>query len=247
MVEGQGHSTQYPYFLHNSLLTSLLCISAFLCSIKLKFNMLLRYDLSRLLIDFRYSFGHWALLSWLHKFFFLGRRAGSLCHDTAFECQHNTACDSEHSWRCRKCLYIYIIQSLTSMKIGEGLYFQCSLSVCESVSERNSSQTDIDALIWTWHSLNDCLSHWLWPHWNWWLLVEGVLLCILALLYLIKMTFGISLRYGRFAFEFHKKTEWVMMSLWHELSFLQTIVNISISMKPTIFTLDTTTLDASYS
>ena len=38
--------TLYPFFLYNSLLTSLLCISALLCSIKMKFTMSLSYTWS---------------------------------------------------------------------------------------------------------------------------------------------------------------------------------------------------------
>ena len=37
--------TQYSFYLHNSLLTSLLCISAYLCLIEMKFDMSLRYIL----------------------------------------------------------------------------------------------------------------------------------------------------------------------------------------------------------
>ena len=48
-VKGQGHSDVISIFLHNSLLTSLLCISALLCLIKMKFDMLLRYTLGRYL------------------------------------------------------------------------------------------------------------------------------------------------------------------------------------------------------
>ena len=51
-VKGQGHSDVIPIFLHNSLLTSLLCISAHLCSIKMKFDMLLRYTLGRFVFKF---------------------------------------------------------------------------------------------------------------------------------------------------------------------------------------------------
>ena len=91
------------------------------------------------------------------------------------------------------------------------LQFVC-VSVCVSdfACEQNSSRTD--APIWTQFSLNGCLPHWLKPYWNWWPWVEGQghsdvipiflhnslltsLLCISALLYLIKMKFGMSLRY----------------------------------------------------
>ena len=44
--------TQYPFFLHNSLLNSILYISALLCSIKLKFNKPHRYALSRYVGEF---------------------------------------------------------------------------------------------------------------------------------------------------------------------------------------------------
>ena len=44
--------TQYPFFLHNSLLTSLLYISALLCTIKLNFSISLRYTLGRLVFEF---------------------------------------------------------------------------------------------------------------------------------------------------------------------------------------------------
>ena len=40
------------FFLHNSLLTSLLCIPVLLCSIKMKFNMSLKYTLSRCVYKF---------------------------------------------------------------------------------------------------------------------------------------------------------------------------------------------------
>ena len=60
-------------------------------------------------------------------------------------------------------------------KIVEGLYFHCSLCVCEwvslSVSEQNSSPTEPP--IWTRFSLNGCLAHWLGPYWNWWPWVKG--------------------------------------------------------------------------
>ena len=69
-----------------------------------------------------------------------------------------------------------IIQQL---KIGMSfwfiLYFHCSLcvslSVCASVSEKNSSWTD--TLIWTLFSLNGCLLRWLRPYWNSWPWVKG--------------------------------------------------------------------------
>ena len=44
--------TQYPFFLHNSLLTSLLCISALLCSIIMKFDLSLRYTIGQFLLKF---------------------------------------------------------------------------------------------------------------------------------------------------------------------------------------------------
>ena len=44
--------TQYPFFHHNSLLTSLLWISVFLCRMKVKYGMLLRYALYR--FDFHF-------------------------------------------------------------------------------------------------------------------------------------------------------------------------------------------------
>ena len=57
-------------------------------------------------------------------------------------------------------------------EIMEGLYFQCSLSMClsvcvcvyvsDSACEQNSSGTD--APIWTRVSLNGCSSHWLRPY-----------------------------------------------------------------------------------
>ena len=46
-VKGKGHSGVISIFLHNSLLFSLLCISDFLCSIKMKLGMMLRYTLGR--------------------------------------------------------------------------------------------------------------------------------------------------------------------------------------------------------
>ena len=47
LVKGQGQWRNSHFFLHNSLLISLLCISALLCSIKMKFGMSLRYTLGR--------------------------------------------------------------------------------------------------------------------------------------------------------------------------------------------------------
>ena len=44
--------TQYPFFLHSSLLTSLLFISALLYLIKLKFSMPLRYAICRFVFEF---------------------------------------------------------------------------------------------------------------------------------------------------------------------------------------------------
>ena len=44
--------TQYPLFLQNSLLTSVLYITAHLCSIKLNFDMPLKYALSRYVVEF---------------------------------------------------------------------------------------------------------------------------------------------------------------------------------------------------
>ena len=44
--------TLYPFFLHISLLTSLLCISALLCSIKMKFSMWLSYTLGPFVFQF---------------------------------------------------------------------------------------------------------------------------------------------------------------------------------------------------
>ena len=66
--------------------------------------------------------------------------------------------------------------------------------------------------------------------------------CISALLCLIKMKFGMSLWYTlvRFLFKFHK-IRWEMTSLWHHLSYLQTIVHISNSIEPTNFVLGTNT------
>ena len=42
----------YPFFLHNSLLTSLPCISAFVCLIKMKFSMSLIYILGQFVYKF---------------------------------------------------------------------------------------------------------------------------------------------------------------------------------------------------
>ena len=42
----------YPFFLHNSLLSFLLWISAVLCPIKMKFSLSLRYALSRFVFEF---------------------------------------------------------------------------------------------------------------------------------------------------------------------------------------------------
>ena len=47
-VKGQGHSDVIFFFLHDSLLISLLCISALLCLIEKKFGMSIRYALGRL-------------------------------------------------------------------------------------------------------------------------------------------------------------------------------------------------------
>ena len=44
--------TYYPFFLHNSLLTSLPCISGFLCLIKMKFGMSPIYTLGRFVYKF---------------------------------------------------------------------------------------------------------------------------------------------------------------------------------------------------
>ena len=44
--------TQYLFFVHNSLLNSLICISAFLCPIEMKFDMSLRYALGRFVFEF---------------------------------------------------------------------------------------------------------------------------------------------------------------------------------------------------
>ena len=81
------------------------------------------------------------------------------------------------------------------------------MSVCLSVSEQNSSQTD--APIWTRFSQNGCIPLWLGPYWNWWPWTSGqmswsqwcniqifhnslltFILCISALLRLIKIKFG---------------------------------------------------------
>ena len=97
------------------------------------------------------------------------------------------------------------------------------VSVCVSGSayEQNSSRTDEP--IWTLFSLNGCLRHWLKLYWMWcpWVKSQGhsdvmptflhnslltSLPYISALLCLIKMKFGMSLRYplGQFVFKFHK-------------------------------------------
>ena len=101
------------------------------------------------------------------------------------------------------------------------LQFLCvyhSMSVCltdclsVSAYEQNSSRKD--ELIWTRFALNGCLPHWLEPYWNFWLWVKGqshsdvipIFLhnslltsqpCISVLSCLIKMKFGMSLRYTR--------------------------------------------------
>ena len=49
---GSKVSDIISFFLHNSLMISLLCFSALSCPIKMKFGMLLRYALSRLAIAF---------------------------------------------------------------------------------------------------------------------------------------------------------------------------------------------------
>ena len=51
-VKGQGHSDVISIFLHDSLLTSLLTISALLCPIKMKFSLSLRYALGRFVFEF---------------------------------------------------------------------------------------------------------------------------------------------------------------------------------------------------
>ena len=51
-VKGQGHSDVTSFFLHNSLLSSLLCISALLSLIKIKFDMSLLYTLCRFVLKF---------------------------------------------------------------------------------------------------------------------------------------------------------------------------------------------------
>ena len=50
--KGQGHSDVISIFLQNSLLTSLLWISALLCLIKMKFSLSLRYVLGRFVFEF---------------------------------------------------------------------------------------------------------------------------------------------------------------------------------------------------
>ena len=108
---------------------------------------------------------------------------------------------------------LLVIISLQFVCVCVCMCVSVCVCVCLYVSEQNSRWTD--AMIWTWFSLNGCLSHWLEPYWNWWPLVNGqghsdVLsiflhislltspLCISALLYTIKMKFG------RFVFECHK-------------------------------------------
>ena len=49
-IKGQGHGDVIPIFLHNSLLTSLPCISALLWLIKMKFGMSVRYTLCRFVL-----------------------------------------------------------------------------------------------------------------------------------------------------------------------------------------------------
>ena len=99
-----------------------------------------------------------------------------------------------------------------------------SVCVCVSGSACEQHFSQMDEPIWTWFLLHGCLLHWLNSYWNWWLWVKGQghsdvipifclltsLLCILALLYLIKMKFDLSLRYtlGRFVFKFHKSNGW---------------------------------------
>ena len=51
-VKGQGHSDSISFFLHNSVLTSLMYISVLLCLIKMKFDMPLRYALCRFVVEF---------------------------------------------------------------------------------------------------------------------------------------------------------------------------------------------------
>ena len=51
-VKGQRHGDVNPIFLHNSLLNSLLCFLALLCSMKMKFGMSLRYTLGRFMLKF---------------------------------------------------------------------------------------------------------------------------------------------------------------------------------------------------
>ena len=61
------------------------------------------------------------------------------------------------------------------------------------------------------------------------------LLWISLFFYPMKVKFGMLFKYaiGRFTFHFISKFEWKMTSLWCHLSFLQTIVHISISVEPT--------------
>ena len=43
--------TKYPFFLHNSLLTTLLCFSALLCLIEMKFGISLKYAFGRFMFE----------------------------------------------------------------------------------------------------------------------------------------------------------------------------------------------------
>ena len=143
----------------------------------------------------------------------------------------------------------------TSTKSWRGYIFTAvclcvCLSVCVSCSacEQNSSQTD--APIWMRFLLNGCLPHWLDPieigeHGSkvkvtvtqypfFYNSLSTSLLYISALLCLIKLKFGMSLRYAlwRFVLEFQKNR-------MDYVSFLQTFFNISISIETTIFILGT--------
>ena len=108
----------------------------------------------------------------------------------------------------------------TSIKIVDGLYFHCSLSVCLLM---NKIPAEPNAPIWMRFLLNGCLQHWLNPieigdiwsrsHYTvtkyLFFLYNTLLTSLLwisALLCLIKMKFGMPLWYalGRFRFEFHK-------------------------------------------
>ena len=60
---------QYTFFLHNSLLTSRLWISALLCPIKRKFGMLFMYALSRLAFEFHKKWMVDDVLLTLFKFY----------------------------------------------------------------------------------------------------------------------------------------------------------------------------------